>query len=178
MNILVINSGSSSIKFQLIRMPSEKAVCSGVVERIGSEDAVLTYKKDSFELEEVHAIKNHQEGLQKIAGILLHPEKGAIKDVEEINAVGHRVVHGGDSFAKTTLITNAIKEEIKEYASLAPLHNPHNLEGILITEQLFKEAKQVAVFDTAFHQTMPLKARKYAIILPWDRCLTSNPITR
>lgn len=163
MNVLVINSGSSSIKFQLIGMPAQKVFCSGMVERIGTEDAIFNYKKIDFEIEEIHSIKNHKEGLQRIAQQLLHPEKGAVKNVQEIDAVGHRVVHGGDSFAQTTLITEPIKEEIREYAALAPLHNPHNLEGIEIAEKLFSDAKQVAVFDTAFHQTIPQKARKYAI---------------
>ncbi|AKA34235.1 acetate/propionate family kinase [Flagellimonas lutaonensis] len=163
MNILIINAGSSSIKFQLIAMPAQRVVCSGRVERIGSDDAVLTYKTNVVDFKKEYAVKTHKEGFQKIADMLLHPKKGAIKSPDEIAAVGHRVVHGGDSFAKTTLITQAVKEEIKEFAALAPLHNPHNLEGILIAEQLFPRAKQVAVFDTAFHQTMPVKARKYAI---------------
>lgn len=163
MNILVINAGSSSIKFKLIQMPSEEVVCSGMVERIGSDDAIIKYKTGVFNIEEVDSISTHKDGLQKITQFLLDPEKGAIKDANEIDAVGHRVVHGGDSFAKTTLITETVKEEIKEYVTLAPLHNPLNLEGIEIVEQLFPEVKQIAVFDTAFHQTMPVKARKYAI---------------
>ena len=144
-------------------MPSEKVISSGLVERIGFDDAVLKYKTDAIEIDEIGSIGSHKEGLQKIAALLLHPEKGAINDANEIDAVGHRVVHGGDSFAETTLITEAVKQEINEYTTLAPLHNPHNLEGIVITELLFPDAKQVAVFDTAFHQTMPVKARKYAI---------------
>lgn len=144
-------------------MPSEKVVCSGLVERIGSDEAVFKYSSDKVQLEETGSIATHRKGLQKIAAILLHPEKGVIKNSSEIDAVGHRVVHGGDSFSATTLITEAVKKEIQEYATLAPLHNPHNLEGITIAEQLFKEAKQIAVFDTAFHQTMPVKARKFAI---------------
>lgn len=163
MNILIINAGSSSIKFQLIQMPHEKVVCSGLVERIGSDEAVFKYSSDKVQLEETSSIATHRKGLQKIAAILLHPEKGVIKNSSEIDAVGHRVVHGGDSFSATTLITESVKKEIQDYATLAPLHNPHNLEGITIAEQLFKEAKQVAVFDTAFHQTMPVKARKFAI---------------
>ncbi len=163
MNILIINAGSSSIKFQLIRMPAEKVICSGMVERIGSDDAVLKYRSDTIEIEEMDAMATHNEALQRIVGFLLDPQKGSIKNVEEIDAIGHRVVHGGDSFAETTLVTKKVKEEIQEFASLAPLHNPHNLEGIRVAEQLFPKAEQVAVFDTAFHQTMPVKARKYAI---------------
>lgn len=163
MNILIINAGSSSIKFQLIQMPQEKVVCSGLVERIGSDKAVLKYKSDRVQIDETSPITSHRIGLEKIATLLMHPKKGAIKKSSEIDVVGHRVVHGGDSFAATTLITPAVKKEILAFSSLAPLHNPHNLEGISIAEELFKEAKQVAVFDTAFHQTMPVKARKYAV---------------
>ena len=163
MNILIINSGSSSIKFQLIQMPTKKVACSGMVERIGTENAVLNYKSDNIDIKEVCALPTHKHGLQKIINFLLNPEKGVIKNAREINAVGHRVVHGGNSFAETTLITETVKQEIKKYAALAPLHNPHNLEGIVIAEQLFPDAKQIAVFDTAFHQTIPIKARKYAI---------------
>lgn len=163
MNILIINAGSSSIKFEVLQMPNEKIVCSGIVERIGSEDAILKYRSDTVEFEEVDAIATHTEALQKIVGFLLDPQRGSIKNVQEIDAIGHRVVHGGDSFAATTLITEKVKAEIMEYAALAPLHNPHNLKGIKIAEKLFPNAKQVAVFDTAFHQTMPVTARKYAL---------------
>ncbi len=163
MNILIINSGSSSIKFQLIDMPTEKVVCLGMVERIGSDEPILRYKTDVANVSKKCTVDTHKDGLQKISNVLLDPENGVIKKSNEIDAVGHRVVHGGDSFAQTALVTEAVKAEIKEFSALAPLHNPHNLEGILITEQLFPKAKQVAVFDTAFHQTIPLKARRYAI---------------
>lgn len=163
MNILILNAGSSSIKFEVLRMPSEKVVCSGIVERIGSDNALLKYRSDTVEIEEMDPIATHNEALQRIAGFLLDPEKGSIQNVEEIDAIGHRVVHGGDSYAETALITEKVKEEIQEFAALAPLHNPHNLEGIRVAEKLFPKAKQVAVFDTAFHQTMPVMARKYAI---------------
>ncbi len=163
MQILIINSGSSSIKFQLIEMPSKDLKCSGIIERIGSKETLLTYKTSQTKVQESNEIKTHKEGLEKIAQLLLGTEKGIIKDIQDIDAVGHRVVHGGDSFSKTTLINKQVKDEISKFAPLAPLHNPHNLEGIIVTEQLFPNAKQVAVFDTAFHQTMPLKARKYAI---------------
>lgn len=134
-----------------------------MVERIGYEDAILSFKKDDINVQETVPIKTHREGLSILASYLTHQEKGAIKNPQDIYAVGHRVVHGGDSFAETTLITEAVKEEINYYSALAPLHNPPNLEGIEIAEKLFPTAKQVAVFDTAFYQTMPIKARKYAI---------------
>lgn len=163
MNILIVNSGSSSIKFQLIQMPSETLVCSGLVERIGNKDAVLNYKNETIKLKQIHYINNHKQGLQIIIDLLLDAENGVIGDIKEIAAVGHRVVHGGNSFSNTALVTPEVKQKIQQYAPLAPLHNPSNLEGIEIAEEYFPHAKQIAVFDTAFHQTIPTKARKYAI---------------
>ncbi|NRD23684.1 acetate kinase [Winogradskyella litoriviva] len=163
MNILVINSGSSSIKFQLIQMPSETLVCSGLVERIGQKDAIINYETNKIDTKEIHSIKNHNEGLKLVVDLLLDAEKGVITNTDEIEIVGHRVVHGGNSFSNTTLITNDVKHKIEEYSALAPLHNPNNLEGIRVAEQLFPNAKQAAIFDTAFFQTLPEKAKKYAI---------------
>lgn len=163
MKVLVLNSGSSSIKFQLIEMPSEKVSCSGIVERIGSNDAVLTYRTESKESTITLEIPSHQVGLETIAKYLLDPINGVVQHSNEIDAVGHRVVHGGDAYSETTLINDQVKDEIKEFSSLAPLHNPHNLKGIEMAGKIFPDAKQIAVFDTAFHQTMPIKARKFAI---------------
>ena len=163
MNILIINSGSSSIKFQLIEMPSETLICSGLVERIGQKDAVVNYKTNSTSFQQIDSIKTHNEGLHKIVDLLLDSEKGVIESKSDIKIVGHRVVHGGNSFSNTTLITDEVKNEIQECAALAPLHNPGNLQGILVSEAFFTTAKQVAVFDTAFHQTIAEKAKKYAI---------------
>lgn len=163
MNILVINSGSSSIKFQLIQMPSEEIVCNGIVERIGDNDAILKYKTNSLNTIQTLPIETHAEGLKKIVELLLDIENGVIKNADEIEVVGHRVVHGGNEFSDITFINDDIKKQIQNHAALAPLHNPHNLEGILVAEQLFPRAKQVAVFDTAFHQTIPLKVKKYAL---------------
>lgn len=163
MKILIINSGSSSIKFQLMEMPSEVLVCSGLVERIGQEDAIVNYKSNATSLQQTRNIKSHNQGLNEIVQLLLDPEIGVLKSTDEIEVVGHRVVHGGNSFSDTTLITDEIKKKIKEYIALAPLHNPGNLEGILVSEQFFPKAEQVAVFDTAFHQTIPEKVKKYAI---------------
>ncbi len=167
MNIFVINTGSSSIKYQLFRMPNETPVCTGLVERIGLEDSVITHK--TFQGDEVKVIKetvqlpDHEAGLHEVTRLLTDPHFGVIQDPNEIVAVGHRVVHGGESFAATTIITHEVKEKIKELFSLAPLHNPANYTGIQVAEKIFKHAKQVAVFDTAFHQTMPAKAYRYAI---------------
>lgn len=161
--ILIINCGSSSVKYQLITMPTERVICKGIVERIGEKNAILTYKTNTVSFEQVHEIKNHKIGLQKIVDALLDSENGVIKDTNDIEAIGHRVVHGGNSFSNTTRINKKVIQEIKKNIPLAPLHNPHNLEGILLAEELFPLAKQIAVFDTAFHQTIPEKAKKYAI---------------
>ena len=163
MKILIINSGSSSIKYQLIKMPSEEIICHGVIERIGSKNAVLKFKTNTVDIQKVGEILNHKAGLKKIATFLLDNKSGVIKNTSEIDTVAHRVVHGGNMFSKTTLINKDVKEKIKKFSVLAPLHNPHNLEGIIMAEQVFPSANQVAVFDTAFHQTIPIKARKYAI---------------
>jgi len=167
MNIFVVNSGSSSIKYQLFKMPLEKPVCSGLAERIGLENSIITHKV--FVGDEERIIKrnidlaDHEEGLTAIAALLTDAETGVIKNPNEINAVGHRVVHGGEAFAATTIITKEVKEEIKKLFPLAPLHNPANYLGIEVAEKIFTKAKQVAVFDTAFHQTLPEKAFRYAI---------------
>ncbi len=167
MNIFVINSGSSSIKYQLIEMPSEIVICSGIVERIGSEDADIIHKTYKGGREQVKRlvmkIYDHAEGLKEVAALLTHQQIGVIKDPSEIHVVGHRVVHGGESFAATTVITKEVKDKIKKLFPLAPLHNPPNYLGIEVAEKLFIKAKQVAVFDTAFHQTIPEEAYRYAI---------------
>ncbi len=163
MKILIINSGSSSIKYQLIEMPSQQVICSGMVERIGLDNAVIHFKSDQNDLEEILDIPTHQIGLEKIASLLLDDKIGVLKKADEIKVVGHRVVHGGSDFAKTTLINKKVKDKIKELFALAPLHNPPNLVGIEVAEKIFPNAKQVAVFDTAFHQTIPEAAYKYAI---------------
>ncbi|MCQ0112819.1 acetate/propionate family kinase [Zhouia amylolytica] len=162
-NILVINSGSSSIKFQLFKMPEAKVDASGLVERIGLDDATIHYKTSKLNLQEKIAIPDHKTGLKEVAKLLMDPEDGVISDAKDIDIVGHRVVHGGASFSDTILIDNIVKKKIKDLFNLAPLHNPHNYTGIDVAENIFPNAKQVAVFDTAFHQTIPEKAYKYAI---------------
>lgn len=163
MNILIINAGSSSIKYQLIQMPSELIIGKGLIERIGSKNATVKYKTNTVDIEEAMLIPNHSAGFQKMATLLMDPDKGVIANVNDIGIVAHRVVHGGNSFSETTAITQEVKDKIREISILAPLHNPHNLEGILLAEEAFPKAKQIAVFDTAFHQTMPVKAKKYAL---------------
>ncbi|WP_218599315.1 acetate/propionate family kinase [Polaribacter sp. NJDZ03] len=163
MNILVINAGSSSLKYQLIEMPSQTVKCVGLVERIGMEDAIFTHKKEDKKHSEVAPILNHEIGLKKIAKALLDPDLGVITSVDEIKAIGHRVVHGGSRYNGTVLITEKVKFNIKDLFDLAPLHNPAHLMGIEVAETIFTSAKQTAVFDTAFHQTMPKEAYQYAI---------------
>jgi acetate kinase len=167
MNIFVINSGSSSIKYQLFKMPLEKPVCSGLVERIGQDNSTITHKiflnRDEKIIKKTIDLSGHEEGLKEVGLLLTDTETGVIKNPDEIEAVGHRVVHGGESFAATTIITRDVKEEIRKLFPLAPLHNPANYLGIEVAERIFTRAKQVAVFDTAFHQTLPPKAFTYAI---------------
>lgn len=167
MNIFVVNSGSSSIKYQLFRMPSEQALCSGLVERIGLDDGKITHKVyiDGEEkvITKTLSIPDHEVGLLEVKDLLCEPGIGVIQNPEEIDAVGHRVVHGGERFATTTVINEEVKQKIKELFALAPLHNPANYLGIEVAERVFTNALQVAVFDTAFHQTMPEKAFRYAI---------------
>jgi acetate kinase len=167
MNIFVVNSGSSSIKYQLFKMPNEKPICSGLVERIGLENSSITHKlfinSDEKVIRRELELNDHETGLKEVAQLLTDPKIGVIHNPEEIEAVGHRVVHGGESFASTTVITKEVKSEIKKLFSLAPLHNPANYLGIEVAEKIFTKAKQIAVFDTAFHQTMPEKAYRYAI---------------
>ncbi|MGL5112775.1 MAG: acetate/propionate family kinase [Flavobacterium sp.] len=163
MKVVIINSGSSSIKYQLIEMPEQKVICSGMIDRIGLDTSNLTYTTNDHKIVESLPIANHKIGLEKIAQLLMDDKVGVIQSTSEIKAVGHRVVHGGSSFSNTVEITGEVKDEIRKLIELAPLHNPANLEGIVVAEQIFQSAKQVAVFDTAFFQTMPVEAYKYAI---------------
>lgn len=148
-------------------MPKEQPVCSGLVERIGMEDSSITHKTflngEEKVIKEKIVLADHEAGLHEVVRLLTDAATGVIKSTDEIDAVGHRVVHGGESFAATTIITNEVKEKIKALFSLAPLHNPANYIGIQVAEKIFTKAKQVAVFDTAFHQTMPARAYRFAI---------------
>ena len=163
MKILVINSGSSSIKYQLVEMPSKMVICSGMIERIGLEKPMIHYKSADNEVNEVMHIPDHHIGLEKMTNLLLDRKIGVLKNVDEIEAVGHRVVHGGCAFSNTTLINQKVKDKIQELFERAPLHNPPNFVGIEVAEKIFPKAKQIAVFDTAFHQSIPEEAYKYAI---------------
>nr|BFF39997.1 acetate kinase [Tenacibaculum mesophilum] len=163
MKVLVINSGSSSIKYQLFQMPQQEVLCSGLIERIGLELGKVHYKSNNIKVEKEVIIANHKSGLEKVVDLLLDKKVGVISSTDEIKVVGHRVVHGGSTFTKTAIVTEEVKKKIESLFSLAPLHNPANLEGIKVSESIFKDAQQVAVFDTAFHQTIPVEAYKYAI---------------
>lgn len=163
MKILVINSGSSSIKYQVFEMPQQNVICSGMVERIGLENAKVIYKSRGNTYEQVTEVPDHRTGLQKIYLQLIDEKHGVLKSADDIDAVGHRVVHGGSTFSDTVIIDEKVKDKIKELFSLAPLHNPPNYVGIEVAEKIFPHAKQIAVFDTAFHQTIPEVAYRYAI---------------
>ena len=168
MKILVINTGSSSIKYEFFDMDNRRVVASGRVERIGEGSGRLVHKifpeeGDPVKKEEEGVFSNHHEGLTLVVDMLMDPKNGVIKDKSEISAVGHRVVHGGEAFHATTIIDENVIEAIRENIPLAPLHNPPNLMGIEVAMGIFPDAPQVAVFDTAFHQTIPMQAYLYAI---------------
>ena len=167
MKILVINSGSSSIKYKLFDMTCEKVLASGLVEKIGEGESYLTHKIITEDGEDQKIIKgriaDHYEGLMQVVNLLIHPEYGVVKDKAEISLIGHRVVHGGESFKAPTIINKEVIAKIRNMIPLAPLHNPSNLAGIEIARSMFPDAQQVAIFDTAFHQTIPKKAYIYAI---------------
>ena len=167
MNVLVVNCGSSSLKYQLLDMTNETELAKGLFEKIGDQDAIFTHKRPNADkLERVEPILNHKEALRILLDILVDPEFGVIKSMDEIDAVGHRVVHGGEKFADSVLITPAVMDALEECASLAPLHNPPNIQGIEACQAIMPNVPQVAVFDTAFHQTMPKEAYMYA--LPYE----------
>lgn len=165
MKVLVLNCGSSSIKYQLIDMSNnDELLAKGLLERIGIEDSELKHQpkdKDKFKL--VQFVPSHQEGINLILDALMHPEHGVMKDKKEIGAVGHRVAHGGENFKSSVLIDEAVKRDIEQCIELAPLHNPANLKGILSIEKILPDVPQVAVFDTSFHQSMPPYAYLYGI---------------
>ena len=167
MNILVINAGSSSLKYQLLNPETQQVLAKGLCERIGI-DGRFTYKpagKDPIKDAEV-AMPTHSEAIQTVLNALVDPKNGVISSMEEIGAVGHRVVHGGEKFAQSVLITDEVMDAIEECNPLAPLHNPANIIGIKACQSLMPSTPMVAVFDTAFHQTMPPVAYTYA--LPYE----------
>ena len=167
MNILVINCGSSSLKFQLIDSETEKCIAKGLCERIGIEGSRITYTPDGGEKEQtVTPMPDHTEAIRLVLEALTNPKTGVVKSLDEIGAVGHRIVHGGEKFAASTIITDEVMKAIEECNDLAPLHNPANLIGINACKKLMPTTPMVAVFDTAFHQTMPEEAYMYG--LPYE----------
>lgn len=163
MIVLVVNSGSSSIKYQLLDMDNEKVLCKGLAERIGIPGSRIVHKKDGEKFVIEHPMPNHDEALQFVLQTLKDEKMGAIKDFKEIDAVGHRVVHGGEKFSGSVLIDDEVINAIEKFSYLAPLHNPPNLMGIKAIMKLLPGVPNVAVFDTAFHAKMPKKAYLYAI---------------
>ncbi len=166
MKILVINCGSSSIKYQLIEMDNEKVIAKGLLERIGIDGSRLKHKKNEEKFVIEKDVKNHKEGLEMIVRTMTDEKTGVIKNLSEIDAVGHRVVHGGERFASSVRINDEVIQEIQANAFLAPLHNPPNIQGIKAAMELLPDVSQVGVFDTAFHQTMPKQSFIYA--LPYE----------
>lgn len=168
MKVLVLNCGSSSLKFQFIDMNNENVVAKGLCERIGINGSLLEYKNEAGEKTVIeNDMPDHTVAVKMVIDALLDENKGAIKSIDEISAVGHRVVHGGELFTKSAIITQEVKKAIEDCAELAPLHNPANLIGINACEKLMPNAPQVAVFDTAFHQTMEPKAYLYGTPYEW-----------
>lgn len=167
MKILVINAGSSSIKYQLFDMPMGQPLAKGLVDRIGQSQSRLQHTRlvadDAQETVKAVTVADHRHGLAEVARLLMDEAVGVIREPAEIAAVGHRVVHGGERFSQTTQVDAQVKAEIEALIPLAPLHNPANLQGIAVAEEIFPQATQVAVFDTAFHQTMPPTAYRYAL---------------
>ena len=163
MKILVINCGSSSLKYQLIDMASEKVMAKGTFERIGQPNSFLTHKVNGEKYRLEKPVKNHEEALEFSLNQLVKPDYKVINSLDEINAIGHRIVHGGEKFNKPVIITEEVIKAIEECSSLAPLHNPAAIMGIRAAEKLMPNKPMVAVFDTAFHQTMPKEHYIYPI---------------
>ncbi len=167
MNILVINCGSSSLKYQLINMDNEQVIAKGLAERIGIEGSILTHRptgKEKVVIEK--SMKDHKVALSILLDVLVDEKYGVIKSMNEISAIGHRVVHGGENFASSVLITEEVMKALNECIELAPLHNPPNIMGIEACKEILPNVPMVAVFDTAFHQTIPKKA--YIYPLPYE----------
>lgn len=164
--VLVINSGSSSLKFMMFSMRTETMLAKGVIERIGSAEATLTFQRDGEQktTEGVRA-ENHGQALEQVTAMLTHPARGILKSLQEVEAIGHRVLHGGEEFSEPVAVDTAVKEAIRRYFDLGPLHNPANLQGIEACEKFIPGVPNVAVFDTAFHKSMPRHVYLYAIPL-------------
>lgn len=164
MKIIVLNCGSSSIKYQLFEMPERSVIAKGLVDKIGLKGSAIKHKRnDGTEVKLEGEILDHQSGIEFLLGVLISQKYGSIKDLNEIDAIGHRVVHAGEKFSGSVYITDEVVDALEECVDLAPLHNPPNLKGIYAMKELLPDVPQVGVFDTAFHQTMPPRAYLYGI---------------
>jgi acetate kinase len=166
MKILVINTGSSSIKYQLFDMNDQSVLAGGLIEKIGEEGSFVShkvYQRQIRKVESSEVIADHRMGLERVVSLLTDKDLGVINDKSEVKAVGHRVVHGGEAFVEPVVINDSVLDAIRENIPLAPLHNPSNITGIEVSWEMFPQAVQVAVFDTAFHHSIPEKAYRYAL---------------
>lgn len=165
MKVLVLNCGSSSLKYQLIDMSNEEVLCIGLVERIGIEGSILKQEKDGVEGKYVveQPMKNHQDAIELVLKAVVDPTYGGVREISEVEAVGHRVVHGGEKFASSVVITDEVMAALEECVDLAPLHNPANIMGIEACKAILPGVPMVGVFDTAFHQTMPKSSYLYGL---------------
>ncbi len=161
--VLVLNCGSSSLKYDVVRMPHRQSLGKGLVERIGEERGCLEQNSGDKKLVIEQKIKDHREALGLVTRAMTDPENGIISDISEISGIGHRVVHGGDKYSSSVIIDESVVAAIEEFIELAPLHNPPNLTGIQVSREILPDIPQVAVFDTAFHQTMPPHAYLYGL---------------
>ncbi len=167
MDILVLNSGSSSLKYQLFDMTTENTTAKGLIERIGLKDSIVNHEPEGKEkVKKTIDIENHEKALKIVLDLLVDPKDGVIKSLDDINAIGHRVVHGGENFSESALITDEVFKAIEDCEPLAPLHNPANKAGIVACKDIMPDKPQVAVFDTAFHQTMT--PANYLYALPYE----------
>ena len=165
MKVLVLNSGSSSLKYQVIDMKTEEMLAKGYFERIGQPNSFLTHKVHGEKHKFEHQAKNHEQAIEFVISRLVNPHYGVLKDLSELQAIGHRVVHGGEKFSNPVLITEEVIQEIEECNSLAPLHNPAAILGIRACQSIVPDMPMVAVFDTAFHQT--ISKEKYIYPIPY-----------
>lgn len=165
MKVLVLNCGSSSLKYQLIDMDNEAVLCKGLVERIGIEGSILKHEKEGLEGKHIveQPMKDHKDAINHVLTAVADPAVGAVKEMKEIDAVGHRIVHGGEKFASSAVLTDEVIAAIKDCSDLAPLHNPANLMGVEACRAILPDVPMVGVFDTAFHQTMPEKSFMYGL---------------
>lgn len=165
MKVLVLNCGSSSLKYQLIDMENEAVLCKGLVERIGIDGSILKHEKEGLDGKHVveQPMKDHKDAIGHVLSAVVDPAVGAVKEMKEIDAVGHRIVHGGEKFASSAVLTDEVIAAIRDCSDLAPLHNPANLMGVEACKAILPDVPMVGVFDTAFHQTMPEKSFMYGL---------------